>query len=145
MHKKIIITLLVLFVIALSGLTAAADENDFVCTRLDVKASGDTMKYSLDAEVNGPVFFNGISCGIRYRNKELCAMEMVRFDTSGSVYDYYTTEKVAIGKAYFWVDEKAPAASVTAFCSKESAEKFRAEKGTGIILDYTGLTERMLK
>lgn len=145
MHKKMILTLLVPFFIAVSGLTAAADEGNFVCTRLDAKASSDMMKYSLDAEVNGPVFFNDISCGIRYRNKELCAMEMVRFDTSGSVYDFYTTEKVAVGKAYFWLDEKDPAASVTAFSSKEAAEKFSTEKGTGVILDYAGLTERLLK
>ena len=145
MYKKMILTLLVPFFIAVSCLTAAADEGDFVCTRLDAKASSDMMKYSLDAEVNGPVFFNDISCGIRYRNKELCAMEMVRFDTSGSVYDFYTTEKVAVGKAYFWLDEKDPAASVTAFSSKEAAEKFSTEKGTGVILDYAGLTERMLK
>ena len=145
MHKKIIIALLVPFFTAVFDLTAAADGGDFVCTQLDAKASGDAMKYSLDAEVNGPVFFNDISCGIRYRNKELCAMEMVRFDTSGSVYDYYTTEKVAIDKAYFWLDEKDPAASVTAFRSKEEAEKFSVEKGTGVILDYTSLIERMLK
>ena len=145
MHKKIILTLLVPFFTAVFGLTAAADEGDSVCTRLDAKAGGNEVKYSLDAEVNGPVFFNDIICGIRYRNKELCAMEMVSFDTSGSVYDYYTTEKIALGRAYFWMDEKDPAASVTAFSSKEAVEKFSAEKGTGVILDYTGLTEKMLK
>ena len=93
MLKKIIIIGLVLFSLSVSGFVAAADENGTACTQLEEKATGDTVRYSLNADVNGPVFFDDISCGIRYRNKELCAMEMVRFDTSGSVYDYYTSEK----------------------------------------------------
>jgi hypothetical protein len=72
-------------------------------------------------------------------------MEMISFDTSARVYDYYSSEKIEIGKAYFWLDEKNPEASVLAFSSKDTAEKFGAEKGGGEILDYTGLTDRMLR
>ena len=134
MLKKIIIHVLVLFQLAAPGISAAADESDSGCTQLDEKASGDTVKYSLDAEVNGPVFF-----------KELCAMEMVSFDTSVSVYDYYTAEKISLGKAYFWLDEKNSAAPILAFSSKEAAEKYGAEKDGGSVLEYTALAERMLK
>ena len=145
MLKKIIITLVALYFFAGSGSTAAAAEDGSGCRQLDEKASGDRVKYSLDAEVNGPIFFNDIGCGIRYRNKELCAMEMVSFDMSARVYDYYTAEKIDIGKAYFWLDDKNPAAPIPAFSSKEAAEKFAAERDGGVILDYAGLTDKMLR
>jgi hypothetical protein len=145
MLKKFIITLLAVFALSLLGRTAgAADETTPVCTRLDAKASGDMLKYSLDAEVNTPVFFADIRCGIRHR-KELCAMEMVRFDLSAKVYDYYSGEKIETGKAYFWLDETIKDAPILAFSSKESAEKYGAGKEGGVILDYTGLTDRVLK
>lgn len=145
MLKKIIITVVALFFFAGSGFTAPAAENDSGCRQLDEKASGDRVKYSLYAEVNGPIFFNDIGCGIRYRNSELCAMEMVSFDMNARVYDYYTAEKIDIGKAYFWLDDKDPAASIQAFSSKEAAEKFTADTDGGVILDYTELTNRMLR
>jgi len=145
MLKKIIITGLALFFLPVSSFTATAEGNDAACMQLGEKAIGDSIKYSLNAEVNGPVFFNDISCGIRYRNKELCAMEMIRFDTSGAVYDYHTSEKIELGKAYFWLDEKNPASPVLAFSSKEAAEKFSAEKENGVVLEYTVLTGRFLK
>jgi len=145
MLKKVVITILTLFILAVSGYVSSAADNDFNCTQLDEKPTDDMVKYSLDAEVNGTVSFHDIGCGIRYRNRELCAMEMISFDTSARVYDYYSSEKIEIGKAYFWLDEKNPGASVLAFSSKDTAEKFGAEKGGGEILDYTGLTDRMLR
>jgi len=145
MLKKVVITVLALLILAVSGFVSTAADSEFNCTKLDEKPDGDMVKYSLDAEVNGPVFFHDIRCGIRYRNRELCAMEMISFDTSARVYDYYSSEKIEIGKAYFWLDEKNPGASVLAFSSKDTAEKFVAEKGGGAILDYTGLTDRMLR
>ena len=84
------------------------------------------LKYSLDAVVNNPVFFAGIYCGVRYR-KELCAMEMVNFDISATVYDYFTAEKIGIGKAYFWLDGKNKDAPILAFRLKETAEKYGAD------------------
>ena len=145
MLKKFIITLLAVYFLSLPvPIGAAADETSPVCTRLDAKAGPDILKYSLDADVNGPVFFADIRCGVRYR-KELCAMEMVNYDRSAKVYDYHTAEKIAIGTAYFWLDENNREAPILAFRSKESAEKYGAEKGGGVILDYTGLTDRLLK
>lgn len=145
MQKKFLIALSALFFPAVTSLTVCAADQVFDCSRLSEKAGGEQVRYSLEATVNGPVFFNGISCGIRYRNKELCAMEMVSFDTSGAVYDYATGEKIEIGKAYFRLDEKNPAFPILAFGSKEAAERYNAENPGGVVLDYSGLTETMLK
>jgi hypothetical protein len=145
MLHKFFITLAAVFSISLLVLTdAAAADSTPACSRLDAKVSGDMLKYSLDAEVNNPVFFADIRCGIMYR-KELCAMEMVSFDISARVYDYFTAEKIDIGKAYFWLDEQIKDAPVLAFGSKESAEKYGAGNANGMILDYHGLTDKLLK
>lgn len=145
MLTKYIITLLAVFFLSVLGCNAAtADDGSPACTRLSEKASGNMLKYSLDATVNNPVFFGDIGCGVRYR-KELCAMEMVRFDISATVYDYFTAEKIAIGKAYFWLDEINKEAPILAFSSKESAAKHDAEKNGGVILDYPALIDRLLK
>jgi hypothetical protein len=139
------ITFVAVFVFSLVIFTAAgADETTPECTRLKEKASGDLLKYSLDAEVNNPVFFGDIRCGILYR-KELCAMEMVSFDISARVYDFYTAEKIDIGKAYFWLDGENKDALILAFSSKESAEKYGTGKEGGVVMDYTGLTDKLLK
>ena len=146
MLKKFIIMLPAVFFLFHSGFpVAAADDITPDCSRLHEKASNDMVKYSLDADVNGPQFFNDIRCALRYRNTELCAIEMISFDITGKVYDYYTAEKIEIGAAYFWLEEKNKDASIVAFSSKESAEKYGAEKKDGVILDYSGLTDRMLK
>jgi len=146
MLNKFIITLLVVFFITYAGpAVSLAGEDSPPCARLDGKASGDMLKYSLDGEANGPIFFSGISCAIEHRNRELCAMEMISFDTTSKVYDFYSAEKIEIGKAYFWLDEKDKAAPVLAFSSKEAAEKYGAENEGGVVLDYTALTERKFK
>ena len=146
MLKKIFFTAFALFSLSVAGFNSAIAENTTpVCIQLDKKASGDMIKYSLHGEANGPVFFNGISCAIEHRNRELCAMEMVSFDTTSKVYDYNTAEEIDISKAYFCLDEKNNEAPIVAFGSKESAEKYVAETEGGLILDYTGLTDRKIK
>lgn len=145
---KIFLTTLSIFSLTVCNIVAAAENSANsvpVCIRLDEKASGDIMKYSLDADVDGQVFFSGIRCAIKHRNKEFCAMEMVNFDTSANVYDYYTAEKISIGKAFFWLEDNNEDGPVLAFTTKETAEKYRAEKRVGIIVDYDGLTSRILK
>ena len=67
---------------------------------------------------------------------------MVSFDSTAKVFDYYTGWEIDIGKAYFWLNGENPETPILAFESKESAEKYGAEKGGGVILDYTGLTDR---
>jgi hypothetical protein len=146
MLNKYIITVLTVFILpVLYPSVSIADDTTPVCNRLAEKASDAMLKYSLEAEVNGPVFFSAIGCGISYRNTELCAMEMVGFDTTAHVYDYYTAEKIKISKAYFYLDEKNKDASILAFSSQEAAAQYGAAKESGVILDYDGLTDRMLK
>jgi len=143
---KIFFTLLALFFLSVPGFnTAIAEDSTPSCIQLDEKASGDMTKYSLHGEANGQVFFSGISCAIKHRNKELCAMEMISFDTTAKVYDYNTAEKIDVGKAYFCLDEKNDAGKILAFSSKEAAEKYGSETEGAVVLDYTGLTERELK
>jgi len=146
MLRKIFYITLALLALSVPGLNPAIAENDApVCIRLDMKASGEMQKYSVHGDANGPIFFSGIRCGIKHRNKELCAMEMVSFDNTAKVYDYYTGEELEIGKAYFCLEENNTDAPIVAFNSKESAEKYAANTEGGVILDYTGLTGRELK
>ena len=145
MLKKYIITLLAFFAIFLPGQSVAADdETSPACIQLDAKADADMLKYSLDADANGPLFFADIRCGVMHR-KKLCAVEMVSFDLTARVYDYNTAEKIDIGKAFFWLEEQNSDAPILAFSSKESAEKYGSEKKGGIILDYKDLAEMLLK
>ena len=143
---KIFFTLLALFFLSVPGFnTAIAEDSTLSCIQLDEKASGDMTKFSLHGEGAGPVFFSGISCAIRHRNKDLCAMEMVSFDITAKVYDFNTAEEIDVSKAYFCLDKKNDAGKILAFSSKEAAEKFGAETEGSIILDYTGLTDREFK
>jgi hypothetical protein len=146
MLRKIFFTALALLFISVPGFNQAmAEDGSPTCIQLDEKVSGDMIKYSLHGEANGPVFFNGISCAVEHRNRELCAMEMVSFDATSKVYDYYTAEEIDISKAYFCLDEKNNKAPIVAFGSKESAEKYAGETEGSVTLDYTGLTDREFK
>ena len=146
MLRNYFYTALALFFLSVPGFNQAlAEDATPACMQVDEKASGDMKKYSLHGEANGSVFFSGISCAIKHRNKELCAMEMISFDTTAKVYDYYTGEEIEIGKAYFWLDEKKNEAPIVAFGSQEGAEKYGPETQGGVILDYTGLTDRKLE
>ena len=144
MEKKNLIVVSLLFSVFLFAAlpNATADDAVSACRRLDKKASGDLVKYSLHGEANGPLFFSGISCAIEHRNRELCAMEMVTFDTTAKVFDFYSGEEIAIDKAYFWLDEKNYETPIIAFSSRDNAEKYQTESGYGLVLDYTGLTDR---
>lgn len=143
MLKKITLPVFLLLLQLLFIHPSSGEENSGNCGPQAEQAGGDRLKYSIDAQVDGPLYFHTIACGLLHRYKKLCAMEMVSFDTSGSVYDYYTLEKISLGKAYFWLDENDSAPSVLAFSSKEAAEKFKAAKGRGVIIDYTTLTGRI--
>lgn len=146
MLKIFFITVFALFFLSVFGCNQAlAEDATSVCMQLDEKATGDMVKYSLYGEANGTVFFSGISCAIEHRNRELCAMEMVSFDTTAKVYDYNTAEEIDISKAYFCVAEKNKETPIVAFGSQEDAEKYGAETEGAVILDYTGLTDRELK
>ncbi len=145
LNKQLVILISLIFITFPGSRLSTAGDAGQGCTRLDDKAAGELSKYSLDADVNGPVFFSGISCAIQYRNKELCAMEMISFDTTSKVYDYYSGEKIEAAKAYFWSDDRNGTAAILAFSSKEAAEKYAAEQKAGQVLDFTGLTEKMLK
>ena len=146
MLKKFFVLSLTILTLSVSVPNQAITENKApACEQLDTKASGEMEKYSVHGEANGPVFFSGISCAIQHRNRELCAMEMVSFDTTAMVFDFYSGEEIEIGKAYFWLDQKNSVSPILAFGSKESAEKYSATTGRGIILNYTGLTDRELK
>ncbi len=146
MLKKFVFPALTFFPLSFLAFTvAAADVSSPDCIQLNEKASGDMTKYSLHGDANGPLFFSGISCAVKHRNKVLCAMEMISFDTTAIVHDYFTAEEIEIGKAHFWLDEKNNKAPIVAFRSKEDAEKYGSETGGGVILDYTGLTEKDLK
>jgi hypothetical protein len=145
MARKYFMTSLFLCVFSLFDLSGVpADDAVPDCSLLTEKASGDMAKYSVHGDANGPVFFSGISCAIKHRNKVLCAMEMVSFDATAKVFDYYSGEELAIAKAYFWLDEKNNQIPIVAFSSQENAEKYKAESGNGVILDYTGLSGRDL-
>lgn len=143
--KNILAVTAFFFFLVITLFTVEAQQSPPPCAHLHEKASGDMAKYSLDADVNGLQFFSGIRCALRYRNTELCAIEMVSFDITGKVYDYYTGAKIDIGRAYFWFDEADPDGPVLAFRSRESADKYGEEKGRGMILDYAGLTDLNLK
>jgi len=144
MLKKYFLIVSAFAVIFLSGSNyAAADNAGPICEKLETKASGDMAKYSLYGDANGPVFFSGISCAIEYRNREFCAMEMVRFDSTAKVFDYNTEEEIDIGKAFFWLDQKNTNERIPAFNSQEAAEKFKTNKGSGLVVDYSGLTEKI--
>lgn len=146
MLKNFSLTVLIVFSFSFPGLSiASAGETAPVCMELDEKASGETVKYSLHAEVNGPVFFDDIGCGVTYRNSELCAMEMVSFDTSAKVFDYNSSEEINISQAFFWLNEKDESNKILAFSSKETAEKYNAGREGGLVLDYVSLTDRLLK
>ena len=96
--------LLILVVFFLST-TAIADSDQDICPQLEKKVEGDRMKYSISANVYGPIYFADIGCGIVMR-KDLCAMEMVAFDNSAKVFDFSTGEEIESVKAFYVLGEK---------------------------------------
>ena len=144
MFKKYFLIVSAFALIFLSSFNyAVADDAGPICKKLVTKATGDIVKYWLYGDANGPVFFSGISCAIENRNREFCAMEMVSFDSTAKVFDYDTEEEIDIGKAFFWLDEKNTDERILAFNSQEAAKRFKTDKGSGLVLDYSGLTEKV--
>ena len=142
MQKNFNLLLSIAIFTILFAASAYAEDTTPVCDKLGDKVTGEMLKYSVNADVDGPVYFGDIACAVKFRTKEFCAMEMVSFDSSAKVYDYNTATEIEIGKAYFVVDEKNKSAQIPAFESKNAAEKYAAEHQECIILDYTALVER---
>lgn len=141
MTKKMLLTLLIVPLTMALYMPALADEAP-ACIQVDEKVRGDLEKYSVYGDANGPLYFSGISCAIRHRNKTLCAMEMVSFDSTAMVYDFQTGEEVAAAKAYYWIGEKNGGEQVLAFGGKDSADKYLAGQKHGTVVDYQGLKGR---
>ena len=127
--------------------TATINAEDIipVCDKLGDKVTGEMMKYSVSADVDGAVYFGDIACAHQYRTKEFCAMEMVSFDSSARVFDYYTANELEMSKAFFVVDEKNGSVPIPAFESKNAAEKYAAAHPGAVILDFTALVDREIK
>jgi len=56
-------------------LTASVSDEDKipVCDKLDDKVSSEMMKYSVNADVDGPVYFGDIACAVKFRTKDSSA------------------------------------------------------------------------
>ncbi len=134
------LSLLLLFTVPLN-----AEDKIPVCDKLGDKVTGEMIKYSVNADVDGLVYFGDIGCAVKYRTKEFCAMEMVSFDFSAKVYDYNTANELEMGKALFVIDEKNPGAPILAFENKTAAERYIAEHQGCIVLDYTALVDKEFK
>ena len=145
MRKEFIFCIAGLSIFLLLTASINAEDKIPVCEKLGDKVTGEMMKYSVNADVDGPVYFGDIACAVKYRTKEFCAMEMVSFDSSAKVYDYNTATELEIGKALFVSDEKTPGSSILAFESKSAAEKYAAEHQGCTVLDDTALVEKEIK
>lgn len=114
------IALLILAISFLST-TALADGEQEICPQLEKQVGGDRMKYSISANVDGPIYFADIGCGTIMR-KDLCAMEMVAFDISAKVFDFFTGEEIESVKAFYVLGEKKePTPEIIAFKEKKGA------------------------
>ena len=145
MRKNSLFNIISILLFLLSAVPINAEDKIPVCEKLDDRVTGEMMKYSVNADVDGPVFFGDIACAVIYRTKEFCAMEMVSFDSSARVFDYYTANELEISKAFFVIDEKNPGSPILAFEKKSAAEKYAAGHQGSSVLDYTALVEKEIK
>ena len=145
MRKNSLFNIISLLLFLLFAVPINAEDKIPVCEKLDDRVTGEMVKYSVNADVDGPVFFGDIACAVIYRTKEFCAMEMVSFDSSARVFDYYTANELEMSKAFFVVDEKNGSGPIPAFENKSAAEKFTAAHPGAVILDFTGLVDREIK
>lgn len=145
MRKNNLFNIISFSLFLLLAVPVYADDKIPVCEKLDNRVTGEMMKYSVNADVDGPVFFGDIACAVTYRTKEFCAMEMVSFDSSARVFDYYTANELEMSKAFFVVDEKYGSIPIPAFESKNAAEKYAAAHPGAVILDFTALVDREIK
>jgi len=144
MLKNILATLLLslslILIITLSQ--AICEEQPDNCPKLEEKYTGNGIKYSMYADVDGMVSYAELLCGIKLRANKLCAMEMVKIDASAKVYDFYSNKEIEMTNAFFVINPKsANHGSVSAFGEKESAKKFATETG-GETLDFNQLVEK---
>ena len=124
------------------GSVAHSEDNTSRCEKFDQRVTGQALKYSMIADVNGFVAYDNIGCAIEWRNRELCAMELTAFDITAKVFDFLTGNELEMAKAYYVISASAPASSkVFAFGDKQGAEKYVAEQGSMKVIDYTALTE----
>ena len=145
MRKEFILCIAGISLLLLFTAPINAEDKIPVCEKLGDKVTGEMIKYSVNADVDGPVYFGDIGCAVKYRTKEFCAMEMVSFDFSAKVYDYNTANELEMGKALFVIDEKNAGSPILAFESKSAAEKYAAEHQGCTVLDFTGLMEKEIK
>ena len=119
--------------------TARADEHTEIakCSSCLMKIENAQKKFSVTTPGRIiPADFDDIRCAFLFRNT-LCAMDMMEFDSTAMVYDYYTGELTRMTAAVFVVDSrvKTPMDSgIIAFKDKASAERFLAEQGQGKII-----------
>lgn len=111
------------------------------CKKQEAPVEGEKRPFSLAADVNGHVAFDGTGCAIRWRNRELCAMETVAFDASALVIDYPSGAEIPASSAFFVA---SPAAAdtcprITAFHERPAAEEYAAQH-QGQVMDFAELT-----
>ena len=145
MRKNSLFNIISLLLFLLFAVPINAEDKIPVCEKLDDRVTGEMVKYSVNADVDGPVFFGDIACAVIYRTKEFCAMEMVSFDSSAKVYDFNTATELEMGKALFVINEKEAGAPILAFETKSAAEKYAAEHQGCMVLDYTALMDKEIK
>jgi len=145
MRKNSLLSITSVLLFLILSVPINAEDKIPVCEKLDDAITGEMMKYSVNADVDGPVFFGDIACAVTYRTKEFCAMEMVSFDSSARVFDYYTAKELEISKALFVIDEKNPGSPILAFENKSAAEKYAAGHQGCSVLDYTALVEKEIR
>lgn len=138
MYRSFCVTMIVLCTVTFGAANGFAGENP--CNKLEEPVSGPGKKYSISADANGFAAFDNIFCGIKWRKGDLCAMEMVSFDASAQVVDFYSGKEIAATSACYVV-EAPQEKRVIAFESEENAARFISEKGGGKKLDYDALNE----
>ncbi len=141
-YKNQASTILVILVIFFLSTTALANGERDICPQLEKQVDSVRMKYSISANVDGPIYFANIGCGILLR-KDLCAMEMVAFDTSAKVFDFSTGEEIESVKAFYVLGgKKEPIPEIIAFKEKKGAEEYAAEHG-GRVMDFDTLAQNI--
>lgn len=111
------------------------------CDRYDQKIDGPQKRYSMYAVVNGFAAFTDIGCSIDWRNRVLCAMELLAFDATAVVFDFITGQEVGMTESYFVIFEPSPESkAIVAFADQQQAVLHAAGHEGGKVVDFTGLT-----
>jgi hypothetical protein len=145
MRKNSLFSIAGISLFLLFSVSINAEDKIPVCEKLDDRVTGEMIKYSVNAYVNNPLYFGEIACAVKYRATEFCAIEMINFDSSARVFDYYTANELEMSRALFVIDEKNPDSPILAFENKSAAEKYAAEHQGSAVLDYTALVKKEIK